>query len=160
MLKLIPFDPSLSDFAFEFYYNKAYIHFSRHVSRWLTRQECQRLPDVLNMQVLFLCSENEPVGIFILNKVDLDKAFFAIAIHEKHQRKKLFARAMELLEDYCFTVCNLEELKTDVAKRRKYLCDAFEKIGYSNVCEKKNGEIINGVLEDIVTFSKIYNPQK
>lgn len=153
-LSLIPFDPIYAEYVWMFYYDPAYSHFSRGVTRYLTKQEVLHINEVINREILIVLCDGKPCGIQTLFNDAPDSFYGGFALDVEHQKQKLLLPAAQLAEEYVFKKRAGDILKLEVLSKDVFLINALKKIGYLVVGEIKKYIKVNGVFEDMTMLYK------
>lgn len=129
---LMPFHPDFSDSIFKLSRGEEYRRAWRGINRWLTLEECSRLPFIIGEEVLIFSSDKFH-GIVKL-KENSEAVNFTIIIDKSQWGKGLGAKSLKELCDYCFNIKKTEMVTTecsvgDVASNKELEKQGFVKVG-------------------------------
>ena len=84
------------------------------------------------------------------------RAGVGIVIEESFQRNGYAFDALQTLINYCFTHLNLHQLFANITPDNDKSIQLFQKIGFTNVGEKKDWLFVNGEYKNELIFQLIH----
>lgn len=112
-MNLIPFDKRFSQQIFLWNLDHSSRRFWRGVNKYLSLEECENLPRVLNTEILLIQIFNEPefIGLVDLSQEGMS-TYFSLLIGKEHRKKGYGHEALKLIEKYCFEIKRCDFLQT------------------------------------------------
>lgn len=150
-MNLLPFNPEYFKQIFGYYSEPEYSHYNRDLDRFLSYDECMRLPQVIDSEVLFIY-EDGLKGLFTFKEVSKDVLKFGIVVDKVFQRSNVGTEALKLFEEYCLKVKKCRIVMCEVLK--KGLGEVLYNLGYVKGGEITKYAMVDGKLEDIDIYYK------
>ncbi|MDO6736955.1 GNAT family N-acetyltransferase [Wenyingzhuangia sp. 2_MG-2023] len=131
-------------------------------SRFLLKQYLENAHlDIYEAKQLRLAIENNQgvlvglIDLFDFNPQHL-RAGIGILIAPEHQQKGYALQAIQLAQNYAFSVLNLQQVYANIDTKNKQSIHLFEKLGYQYVGTRKNWIYNNHAFKDVAFYQLIY----
>lgn len=150
---LIPYRKENAEYVYQWQVIEDYKRFFRNFSRYLTLEECERLPDIMNAEVLGFYTDDgnglDFVGLLTIAKFYHGVAETGILIDKKRHGEKLALQMMKEAEAY-LKKCGFHKFMAKVDENDLHTIRITENFGCIKDCilekhSKLNGEFINEI---------------
>ena len=153
-MQLVPFDPRCAEQVQPYYCDPAYSHWARGVIRFLTLEECSRLPDILRSEILMVVHEDQMIGLTRFREEVPGTFNVSLILNKDLHGKKLAQPCMDLIEDYVIKVRGGRMVVAEFLVKDYWLGDGVLKRGWTKSGEIPSYVFCDGEFEDVCIFYK------
>lgn len=132
--------------------------YSKHILKQYLDNAHRDIFDVKQLR-LCICKEDKVLGLIDLFDFDPQNRRAGIGIivlDQKERNQGIGTEAIELLNNYAFSVLGLRQLYANVIEDNERSIHIFKKLGFSEVGVKKDWIFSNGEFKNEVLLQKIF----